>query len=574
VLDAPVWQGTNGAWSVAFLCGGVAERYAVFAAPEGCYAPSVSGVRDTDWSDPAEMPQLAIVIPSRRWISGFDAAVQPLAALRSAQGLRTRVIDAEELYNAFTDGLVHPDAFRRFCRAGVTSGPEQTLRYLLFAGYGGSDYKLEAFPLEKRGLFPALFPLYLFPQIEANAPAALMLPNDSVLGDATGDAVPEVAVGRFLATNAVELTSLVTKTIRYERVTQWKSKAVFAACKQLNADDPDFSNLVAQTASGYVAGGWTAKEFYPKAPSYSMNVMWDNTYDNPPTGAKHELSAGAGFLYYFGHSSDTLLGVGGSSGNWFIQASTFQAGTWTFAPVAVLMGCRVGRWTLLDMKTQSQGISESGVRNPSSGFSAVISAAGYLQPGDAFALSCGLRDQIAAGALRLGDAWCGAFAAVGGTKSGEMQHMSLLGDPSLCISATATARGTSTAWMVAEGLTNSPAEDLEDHDGDGFATWQEVQAGTDYRSKGLRIDEVVTYDASSGVSEFTFEPVVDAYSHFRVLQTTNLLSSVWEPVPWKANLEDAWSLSGIPAAWPVETVLVPYRGGVGSVFYKMESSDE
>lgn len=576
VLDAPVWPSTNGQYNVAFLCGGATARYAVFAAPAGCYAPSVSGVRNTDWSNPAEMPQLAIVIPPRRWITGFDAAVQPLATLRNAQGLRTRVIDAEELYNAFTDGLVHPDAFRRFCRAGVTSGSEPILRYLLFAGYGSSDYKLEVSPLDKPGLFPALFPLYLFSQVEASAPAALMLPNDSALGDATGDAVPEVAVGRFLATNAVELTCMVTKTIQYDRVATWKSKAIFAACAQNFPDDINFSNVVAQTVSGYQTGGWTAKAFYPPAPSYPMNVMWDNTYDSPPTGAKNELGAGAGFLYYFGHSSDTLLGNSELNGGVlrFANASMLQAGAWPFAPVAFFMGCRVGRWTILDFKTRVQCTAEACVRNPTSGFAAVISSAGYMDQPDAVGFSNGFRDAIAAGAVRLGDAWCAAFAAMGGTKSEEMQSMSLLGDPSLCISATVTPRGTSTAWMIAEGLTNSPAEDLQDHDNDGFATWQEVQAGTDYRSKALRISEIVTYDASSGVSEFTFEPVIDTYKHFRVFLTTNLVSNVWEPVPWKANLEDAWSLSGIPAAWPVETVLVPFRERIGSAFYKMESCDE
>jgi len=570
MLHASAWPETNGTWSVAFACGDASARYAVFEVPEGCFLPSVSGVRDTDWNDPAEMPELAIVIPPRRWVSGFAEAVQPLADFRTAQGLKTRIIDAEELYNAFSGGLAHPAAFARFSAAGVTNGAVQTLRYLLFAGSGGSDYKLEVFGFGERGPFPTLFPLYLFPQVDTVESAALILPNDPVLGDATGDAVPEVAVGRFIATNAVELARMVAKTIRYELTETWKNKALFVASNLYYSNDPDFSNIVSQVASGFAPGGWTVKGFFPKPPnpSYAMNVLWDNTYDQPPTGVRYELSEGAGFLYYFGHSSDSILGVGTAFGSYFINKTTFQTGTWPFAPVAMLMGCRVGRWMQLDMKTQVQGIAEAGVRNPVSGFAAVISAGGYLQNSEALIFSNGFRDCIAAGALRLGDAWCGAFEAAGGTVSARMRHMTLLGDPSLCIRAGVTARGTPSSWLITQGLSGDPYADLKDPDADGFATWQEYQAGTSYSQKALKIRGLSSPGSLDGVA-LTFETV--AGMNYRVVSTTNLASGVWEPAPWKTDAAGAWSWSGIPVDWPVKTVVVPFETEEQQRFYKVES---
>ena len=277
-LTGEVTQDTNGFWRAALLCGDAGSRYAVFEEPAGCFEPSVSGVLDTDWSDAAEMPELAIVTPPRRWISGFDAAVQPLADLRNAQGLRTRVIDAEELYNAFTEGLVHPDAFRRFGAAGVTNGASQRLRYMLFAGHAGGDYKLDAFGFGEKGRYPSLFPLFFHAHVEHDdlipIHNATLYPNDPVLGDVAGDAVPEVAVGRFIATNAAELAYMVQKTIRYELTETWKNSGLFVACEQLNPWDINFSNFVAQAAAGFEAGGWAPRCYYPKA---DVNGVYNTT---------------------------------------------------------------------------------------------------------------------------------------------------------------------------------------------------------------------------------------------------------------------------------------------------------
>lgn len=573
--EVSVWQAADDVWHVAFACGDAAKRYAVFDASATNYQPSVAGVRDTDWSDPAQMPEFAIVVPPPRWFPGFAAAVQPLADFRNAQGLRTRVIDAEELYNAFSDGLAHPKAFQNFSAAGVTNGSGPTLRYMLFAGQAGSDYKLEVFKPGAAGLYPAFFPLYLFAQIENTSviKAVLLLPNDLALGNAVGGDVPEVAVGRFIATTVGELTNMVAKTIRYELTETWKKKAVFLSCKQLYDSDQNFSNIVSQTADSFVSGGWTSKAFYPNMEVinstnyYYMNTMWINTYTH--TGARYELDEGAGFLYYYGHSNEQFLGVAGEPpANWVVKVATLQTGNWTFAPVAFLVGCRVGRWTVLDLKNQGQCVAEAGVRNPSSGFTAVLSASGYLQANEALALSNAFRDQMDSGALRLGDAWCGAFAATGDATAALMPHVTFLGDPSLCIRAGRTARGTSADWLIANGLTGDPRADLEDQDVDGFATWQEYQAGTSPLQNVLRVRAVTAPDALATGLPLAFEPL--AGQSYRILSTTNLMSGLWEPMPWRTDAGGAWSWSGIPGDVPVKAVEVPYNVIELERFYKVE----
>lgn len=567
VLDAPLWPETNGLWQVAFACGDASARYAVFGAAGGCYEPSVTGVRGTDWRAAGEMPELAIVVPPRRWVSGFAAAVQPLADFRNAQGLRTRVIDAEELYNAFSDGLAHPKAFQKFSAAGVTNGAVPTLRYLLFAGHGGSDYKLEVFRLGEAAPYPALFPLYLKSQVDGLAKGALLLPNDPALGDVSGGAVPEVAVGRFVAADAEELVCMVAKTIRYELTETWKAKAVFSADWQNEgAKYVNFAGIASSTAGGFPQAGWQVTSFYPGPLESNMNPFWKNTLNG--TGVDYELHKGAGFFYFVGHSQDTL--AGDTFANKLFDSTTLISADWTFAPVALLMGCRMGRWTLLDLVNRQRCIAEAGVRNRNSGFAAVISASGYMSVAEATDFSNGFRNQIAAGASRLGDAWRGAFAYLGDARAANLQHMVLLGDPSLCIRAVGTARGTPSSWLIGHGLTNNAYADLSDQDVDGFATWQEYQAGTDPWQGGVRILTLAPPSANASGLPLAFELLGGKSYH--VLSTTNLTSGgVWEPVLWRADANAAWSNGAIPGDWPLKAVEVPYSSGEPQRFYKIGS---
>ena len=575
-----VAQDGAGGWQALFACGGAAVRYVVFERSRAEFAPSVSGVRDVDWTAPGEMPELAIVTPPRRWWPGFAEATAPLAAFREAQGLRARVIDAEDLYNAFTDGLAHPEAFRRFSAAGVAQAGGPVLRYLLFAGHGGSDYKLEVFPPGGAGAYPALFPLYLVPQVEtvANPPGALLLPNDPVLGDVQGDAVPEVAVGRFLATNALELAHMVQKTIRYELTETWKRKAVFSCDWQnVGAKYANFPGIAAATAASFPGAGWWLETFYPAPDQSYLAPLWRDTYYR--TGISYELQEGSGFYYFVGHSSDLIAGNSGA--NKLFDAPMLRAASWQFAPVALLMGCRMGRWTLLDLKSEQQAIAEAGVRNPESGFAAVVSAAGYMTTAEAASFSQAFGGQIAAGARRLGDVWRGAFATLGHDRALALRHMVLLGDPSLCTRPDQTARGTSADWLLAQGLSGDPYADLLDQDGDGFVTWIEAQAGTGALVGGMRVIRLAlpqagSYDPLAAVPDpdapvivLSVEPLAGLAC--RVVAADDPGSVLWTPLPWRPVGGEAWTTGPIPGDWPLKQVEVPFDGSARRRFYKLVS---
>ncbi|MFO7936473.1 MAG: C25 family cysteine peptidase [Kiritimatiellia bacterium] len=429
-LDVSVNSDSNG-WSSVFRCGDAAKRYAV-SDPENCYQPSVCGFMDVDWSASGAISSLVIVTPPRRWVSGFEDALQPLVRLRRAQGLGVRVVDAEEIYNAFSYGLANPHAFQDFADAGANSGSRK-LRYLLFAGYASTDYKLEVFypdTIFKNGHkgFPALFPLLQLSRIEAGKGDMLLLPNDMMLGDADGSGVPEVAVGRFLATDATELSNMVSKTVTHDLKHTWNQALIVSDWNNTGSMYFDFESVAAQLNSDFLQRGWDTDYFYCENDS-GFSSIWD--YDFNPS-AKDMLCEGRDFFYYLGHSSDRLMGHSGDDAKYLLNPERLNSADWMYAPLAMCMGCRMGRFTALDVVNFTYCLMETAVKNPYSGFSATFSSAGYLTFGDAKNVTELISDEINLyGAERLGDAITASLDQMGAAGVADVRDLVLLGDPSM-----------------------------------------------------------------------------------------------------------------------------------------------
>ncbi len=432
---------TESGWTLLFGCGAATNRYAVFET-ERCFEPSVAGFSDIDWNAPGAIPALVIVTPPRRWVDGFEAALAPLVQLRRAQGLGVRVVDAEDIYNAFSHGLVHPQAFRDLCAAGISG--EGKLRYLLFAGYASTDYKLEVFYPDtvfkngKKG-FPALFPLLQVYQREYvnNAHHQLLLPNDMMLGDADNSGVPDVAVGRFLATDAAELAGMVAKTVAHDRKHPWNRAVLVADWNGPPSAYYNFSGAVQSFRNDLAGAGWNTDYYYCESDG-GYTLVWKNSYYE--TGVWYDLHDGRDFFYYLGHSSDTVMGYGSSTGKYILKEKRdrpadygiVEESDWRYAPFAMAMGCRMGRYTSLDLVNLRPCIMEAAAKHPNSAFCGSVSSAGYISYGDAKALTELFLDEITLyGARRIGDAWIAALDQFGATGLAGVQHTVFLGDPSM-----------------------------------------------------------------------------------------------------------------------------------------------
>jgi hypothetical protein len=133
-------------------------------------------------------------------------AAAPLLDYRRAQGLRVAAVPIDELFDEFGDGEARPEAVRDFLSFAFHSW-QGGIRYALLLGDASYDFKdylktgaangVPGLPLRTSYLWTASDPAYA-----------------AVNGD---DLLPDIAIGRLPAGDAIELQAMVAKILAYER---------------------------------------------------------------------------------------------------------------------------------------------------------------------------------------------------------------------------------------------------------------------------------------------------------------------------------------------------------------------
>lgn len=128
--------------------------------------------------------------------ASMRSGAEALAALRQQEGLRTLVVDLEQVYDEFNNGNPSPHAIRGYLTALVKGSSRP--RYVVLAGTGTVDY---------RGIEQAPGPV---PPMMIKTADGLFA-SDSKIGDANNDGLPDVAIGRIPVSNNTELLAYVKK---------------------------------------------------------------------------------------------------------------------------------------------------------------------------------------------------------------------------------------------------------------------------------------------------------------------------------------------------------------------------
>ena len=547
-----------GNWMASFPCGGTDSVYAVCSKATGIRQPSVRGVRDVDWTLPANAADYVILVPPEGWRADIRPVLQPLADFRKAQGLVTRIVDVESVYNRFSYGLVDPQAIHAFCCAGYTNWSGRPLRYVLLAGAGSLDFKHDRQSLYSYTacLIPTIVAGQEFPQSNEGMTVAL----DLAFGDVTGDAAPEVIIGRLPTTSAQSMALVVQKTIAYEGALLWKQQTSVAA----DWDNTDtqyypFSAGTDRIVPFLTRAGRTVVKQYPDLsasdPGNLVPIRLDRLFP--------ALASGSGIFHFFGHTGE--LSLGGGSGR-LLRKDDISSDNWTNPTIAVVIGCRINRWP---SPTENTCILAYGVFATNTGFVAALGATGYLLSGEGDDLGVALYSQAATnGTLRLGDVLKNGLQQMSGEMPRErLQCFNLTGDPALIFRHDITATGTPVAWLARHGLT-APNADLADPDNDGWPTWQEYRAGTDPTSCVLRITSASMRGADNRLS-IGFE--ANTNGTYRVFHKESLLATDdWQAVSWSWTNGTEWSLQTILPATPIVTVDVPATNAIAvQGFYRV-----
>ncbi|NUM48134.1 MAG: hypothetical protein HUU38_25795, partial [Anaerolineales bacterium] len=182
----------------------------------------------------------------------FIPSLQPLAAYRAAQGLTVAIIDVDDLYREFNDGIYHPIAIRNFLAYTFENWEEPPL-YVALVGSGHWNFKNYGAATEPYKNPP---PVYMPPNLAVIDPWQGQTDATNLLATLVGaDALPDLHIARFPVSTPAELDILIGKTLAYESqpVADWQRNITFIAD---NIPDPagagDFIALAEGIITTYI----------------------------------------------------------------------------------------------------------------------------------------------------------------------------------------------------------------------------------------------------------------------------------------------------------------------------------
>jgi hypothetical protein len=341
------------------------------------------------WSDANQAADFVIVTPR-----AFRSALEPLAALRSGQGLRTALVNLEDVYDEWGFGVKSAAALRgflRFAHERWQSGP----RYVLLVGDASYD------PRDYLGFGDAdVLPTGYV------ATSQLETASDEALADFDGDGVGEMAVGRLPARSLEQAQAIVEKLLRY------------------TPQPANGALLVADRPEGYdfAAANQALRPLLPQ----NMPVTTVNRANGTDTQTRQQIlaafNAGPSLAVYSGHGSvEVWTGAG------LLQTSDIAAlANGPRLPLVSLMTCLNGYFA--DLHTESLG--EALLKAPNGGAAAVWASSGLTSPASQAQLNRAFIRALyrtPTAAPRLGDA---ALEAKRATPDQEARQTWLLfGDP-------------------------------------------------------------------------------------------------------------------------------------------------
>ncbi len=152
----------------------------------------------------------------------FLEDVQPLADFRSQQGMRTKVVDIQDVYDEFSHGILDPSAIREFLSYAYHNWQPLAPTYVFLVGDTHIDLKNQ---------------INFVPTTQVQIPGYGATASDHQFVTFRGtDSFPDMLIGRMPANNRVDVRIFVERTINYETtapVGPWHKRLLMLAGSDL-----------------------------------------------------------------------------------------------------------------------------------------------------------------------------------------------------------------------------------------------------------------------------------------------------------------------------------------------------
>ncbi|RCK75726.1 MAG: hypothetical protein ANABAC_1017 [Anaerolineae bacterium] len=340
----------------------------------------------------------------------FLDSVQDFADYRqNHDGLTTKVVPLEDIFNQFNFGIYHPRAIKNYLQEAYDRwSPKPTYVLLVGDGHwnllGSSQYDNP--------------PIYMPPNLQWVDPwqGEIDSANDLVTVDGW-DPLPDLFIGRLPVNSAAEITAYLSKVQAHEaNLNQtWQKRYLFVA----DANDPNAGNFPAlsdQVIQEYLSPGNEARKIYLDVgyTSYDTETQvdfpcGDQVGNNKCPNATQTLTTtlnttGVGHLVYSGHGYVD----GWSKAVVFSNANLDSLTNSNYLPFAFTLDCLDGYWYYPKITVSNHrgpSLIESLVRATNKGIVAAFSPTGLGVATAHDTLQRGFYDAIFSGAeWRLGSA--------------------------------------------------------------------------------------------------------------------------------------------------------------------------
>ena len=402
VVVANLLVETNGGqWQASFVPTAGNANYSV-AQSGGLLTPlALEAVTPLNLASPTNQAACVIIAPAV-----LQTSANTLANYRNAQGLVTRVIPLEAIYNEFNYGLCEPEALITFLSQAHNTW-QLPPAYVVLAGNGTYDYR------NLMGMNDNLLPPLMILTLEG------LTASDSEFGDLGGTNFPEIAVGRLPATNSVQLNAMIAKIKAYEAQPQPATNQALLVADFADPQAGDFPDEIL-AVQGIVA------------PAYQTTTVLPSTALQMHNQVLASLNTGQDLMCYLGHGASTQFG---SSSPGYLAITDLGALTnGARLPFIVGITCLAGFFA----QPGSVCLSQTFVTATNSGAIAVLAASGFSLDYEAVDLNSSLMTSLSDGSTgRLGDFVRGAMVDYNQTPYFTPSGMfNLMGDPALRLRST------------------------------------------------------------------------------------------------------------------------------------------
>jgi len=349
-------------------------------------------LKKSDWAD------YIIIVPEELAHYG-----RVLSEYRMSQGLKTLVVNVEDIMDEFNHGISSPEAIKRFLTHAYNNGKTRP-RYVVLAGSGSLDYK------NNLGLGGSPVPTMMVPSLSGLAA------SDNALGDVDGDHVPEIAVGRLPVSGPEELLTVINKIKRYESGGAGNRLVLLA-------DTPD-------GGGNFIADSDAIGALFPAAyPVSKLYLTAPSLVDTVRSELFTVINSGSSFLNYVGHAGPYQLSYSGLLSHYPADDLPQLTNSGSL-PVMTAMTCDTGNFS----NPFSAVLSEALMLKNNGGVAAVWAPTTLSDNGQAKILDREFYSAFISGGKRsLGEAVLQALSEY--KKKGSMPFMidiyNILGDPAL-----------------------------------------------------------------------------------------------------------------------------------------------